>query len=201
MKPLECWFEFASTYSYLSVMRVEGMCAEAGVPLAWRPFLLGPVFAAQGLTDSPFNVYPVKGAYMWRDMERCAAAQGLGWRRPSGFPRGSLLAARVATGFAQAGWAGDFIRAVYVANFASDRNIDDDAVIADILGEVGQDAEKVIAHATSQPVKDALKTQTAAALEAGVFGAPTFTVGEEVFWGNDRLEMAIACATGAAASS
>ncbi|MEO0938144.1 MAG: 2-hydroxychromene-2-carboxylate isomerase [Pseudomonadota bacterium] len=194
MKPVECWFEFASTYSYLSVMRVEGACAEAGVTLVWRPFLLGPVFGAQGLTDSPFNVYPVKGAYMWRDMERCTAAQGLDWRKPSGFPRGSLLAARIATAFAGADWGGDFIRAVYVANFAHDRDIADDAVISDILTEIGQTPADVLAHATSQPVKDALKVQTEAALKTGVFGAPSFTVGQEVFWGNDRLEMAIGCA-------
>ena len=93
--PLEFWFEFASTYSYPAAMRVEAACAQAGVPLVWRSFLLGPVVAAQGMSDSPFNLYPVKGAYMWRDMERICADAGLVFHKPSDFPRGSILAARV----------------------------------------------------------------------------------------------------------
>ncbi|MEM8576931.1 MAG: 2-hydroxychromene-2-carboxylate isomerase [Pseudomonadota bacterium] len=194
MRPLECWFEFASTYSYLAVMRVEAACAAHGVLLVWRPFLLGPVFAAQGLTDSPFNIYPAKGRYMWDDMARCCAAQGLAWQQPSVFPRGSLLAARIAAGHADAPWIGGFIRAVYTANFAEDRDIGDDAVIAAILAELGQDAEAVAARALTPEVKAALRAQTEAAQARGVFGAPTFTVGEDLFWGNDRLEMALEAA-------
>ena len=96
MRPeLEFWFEFASTYSYPAAMRVEGLCAAADVRLCWRPFLLGPIFAAQGWNDSPFNIYPVKGRYMWRDLERICARERLPLRRPSQFPRNGLLAARV----------------------------------------------------------------------------------------------------------
>lgn len=75
-KTLEFWFEFASSYSYLSVMRVEPLAREAGVEVAWRPFLLGPVFLALGWNDSPFNIYPPKGRYMWRDLARQAVALG-----------------------------------------------------------------------------------------------------------------------------
>src|SRR5215468_8509234 len=94
--PLEFWFEFASTYSHLAVSQVEDAARAAGVALVWRPFLLGPVFKAQGWDDSPFNVYPVKGRYMWRDLERICAKQGVPLRRPSCFTRNGLLAARVA---------------------------------------------------------------------------------------------------------
>ncbi len=94
---LEFWFEFASTYSYPAAERVVAAAVEAGAVLRWMPFLLGPIFAAQGWKDSPFNLYPAKGAYMWRDLERLCAAQGLPFQRPSVFPRGGLLAARVAT--------------------------------------------------------------------------------------------------------
>lgn len=69
-EPLEFWFEFASTYSYLAASRIEEVAAGSGVRLRWRPFLLGPIFASQGWGDSPFNLYPLKGRYMWRDMER-----------------------------------------------------------------------------------------------------------------------------------
>ena len=194
MKPLECWFEFASTYSYLSVMRVEAACAEAGVPLVWRPFLLGPILGAQGMTDSPFNLYPTKGQYMWQDMERCCAAQGLAWKHPSGFPRGSLLAARIATGYAQESWVGAFIRRVFVANFAEDQDISNDAVIAQLLDELGQETSSVLAHAGTPEVKSALRAQTEAALSHGLFGAPSFRVEDALYWGNDRLEMALAAA-------
>src|SRR5215467_15912476 len=87
---------FASTYSYPAAMRIERLTAAAGVAVEWRPFLLGPIFQRQGWGDSPFNLYPAKGQYMWRDLERLCAAEHLALRRPSVFPRNGLLAARVA---------------------------------------------------------------------------------------------------------
>ena len=190
-KPVEFWFEFASTYTYPAAMQVEDRCRAAGVPLIWRSFLLGPVFAAQGMRDSPFNIYPVKGTYMWRDLERVCAEAGLGWQKPSAFPRGSLLAARITSAHSDAPWIGEVIRAIYHANFAEDRNISDDAVIAQILSDCGKDAEAVIAAATTPEAKDALKAQTQAAQDKGIFGAPSFTVGDELFWGHDRMDAAI----------
>ena len=97
---VEFWFEFASTYSYPAVMRVERVASEAGIPLVWRPFLLGPIFQAQGWDNSPFNIYPAKGRYMWRDLERLCEVQGIPFRRPSVFPRGSLLASAFAAALA-----------------------------------------------------------------------------------------------------
>jgi 2-hydroxychromene-2-carboxylate isomerase len=93
---VEFWFEFGSTYSYLSAARIENIAAAAGVPVLWEPFLLGPIFAEQGWDDSPFNVYPAKGCYMWRDMERLCAKYCIPFTRPSRFPRNGLLAARIA---------------------------------------------------------------------------------------------------------
>src|SRR6185369_6577026 len=95
-KPIEFWFEFASTYSYPAAWRVEELARDAGCEVAWRPFLLGPIFAGQGWNDSPFNVYPAKGKYMWRDLARVCAKHDLPLRHPSQFPRNGLLAARVA---------------------------------------------------------------------------------------------------------
>lgn len=193
-RPLEFWFEFASTYSYPAAMRVEEACASQGVPLVWRPFLLGPVFASQGLKDSPFNIYPIKGAYMWRDLERLCEAQGIDFKRPSDFPRGSLLAARVACAFDDAPWVGAFIRKVYHANFARDLDVSQPQVIVELLTDLGQDARAVIDAAQAPANKDVLKALTKDAADRGVFGAPTMTVGEELFWGNDRLDAAIAWA-------
>jgi 2-hydroxychromene-2-carboxylate isomerase len=188
---VEFWFEFASTYSYLSAARIEDACAEAGVTLRWRSFLLGPVFAAQGLNTSPFNAYPVKGAYMWADMARCCADQGLPFRKPSGFPRGSLLAARIAAAHDDAPWLGQFVRAVFHANFALDPDIVDDAVILDLLHDIGQDPDSVRAFAISDRGKAQLRANTDKALATGIFGAPSFVTGGTLYWGNDRLDRAI----------
>jgi 2-hydroxychromene-2-carboxylate isomerase len=98
---LHFWFDFASTYSYPTVMTIEQRAHEHGISLSWNAFLLGRIFSAQGWNDSPFNLYPVKGRYMWRDLERSCEAANLPFRRPSQFPRNGLLAARIACRFAK----------------------------------------------------------------------------------------------------
>ncbi len=192
MTPLHFWFEFASTYSYPAALRVERVAADAGVPLVWRPFLLGPIFAAQGWKDSPFNIYPVKGRYMWRDLARICEREGFPLRRPSRFPQNGLLAARVACLAASEPWLPGFVRAVYLANFAKDRDISDASVIGGILESLGQKPADVIERAGAAENKERLRLQEDEAIRLGIFGAPSFTVGEELFWGNDRLEDAIA---------
>src|SRR6187401_1475696 len=93
---IEFFYEFASTYSYPAALTIEALAVETQVAVRYRPFLLGPAFAAQGLHDSPFNLYPAKGRYMWRDLERICEVQEVPFRRPSQFPRNGLLPARVA---------------------------------------------------------------------------------------------------------
>ncbi len=188
------WLEFASTYSYLSVMRIEALAAAAGVSVAWRPFLLGPVFMSLGWNDSPFNIYPPKGRYMWRDMERLCTRYGLPLKRPGSFPRNGLLAARVACRGQDEAWIGAFCRAVMQANFAHDQDIGDRKVVHGLLDGLGLPSETLIADAESDAGKAALRTQTEHATERGIFGAPSFVVGDELFWGNDRLEDALAWA-------
>src|SRR5882672_5468563 len=117
---IDVWFDFASTYSHLAAQRVEAVAAAAGVTVAWRPFLLGPIFAQLGWNDSPFNLQPVKGAYMWRDLERWSARLGRSFRRPSQFPRNSVRAARIALLGADETWGPAFVRAMFRANFERD---------------------------------------------------------------------------------
>lgn len=185
------WYEFASSYSYLAVMRAEQAATAAGVDLHWRPFLLGPVFLSLGWNDSPFNIYPPKGRYMWRDMERLCARYGFPFKLPSEFPRSGLLAARIARLGQESDWIGPFSQAVMRANFGEDRDIGDPAVISAILNDLGLDAEALILAAQSDDNRKALRAQTDEATALGLFGAPTFVVGEELFWGNDRLEDAL----------
>jgi 2-hydroxychromene-2-carboxylate isomerase len=197
MAALEFWFDFASTYSYVAAMRIEDLCRAAGVRLVWRPFLLGPIFARQGWDDSHFNIYPVRGAYMWRDLERLTSKFGLPWRRPTVFPRNTTLAGRVACAIAGEPWAGDFIRGVFVASFGEDRAIGDEAVVRDLLRELGQDDDAVLALATDDAHRGILRANTERATERGVFGAPDCIVDGELFWGEETLEDAVAWARGA----
>jgi len=190
-RPLEFWFEFASTYSYLSAMRVERIAQQAGVKLAWRAFLLGPIFQAQGWTDSPFNLYPAKGRYMWRDMERLCAKHGLTLKKPFAFPQKSMLAARLATAAEGEAWAPQLVRAIYVANFAGQADLADPAVLGSVLKMLGQ-SEHWLKRAVEPDVKEKLRKRTEEAMRLGIFGAPSFVSRGEVFWGNDRLEDAIA---------
>jgi len=190
-QPLHFWFEFASTYSYPAALRLERIATARGIPVVWRPFLLAPIFGEQGWRDSPFNIYPVKGRYMWRDLARICEKEGLPLRYPTRFPRNGLLPARVACAAADERWQPEFVRAVYAANFADDREISEPDVVADLLTRVGADSGAWLARAQEQPAKDRLRENTEAAKALGLFGAPSFTSGEELFWGNDRLEDAL----------
>ncbi len=131
---------------------------------------------------------------MWRDLERICAAEGLEFSRPSVFPRNGLLAARVACRFADAAWLPEFVRAVYRANFAYDRDIADPMVLGACLTELGQDADRLLDDAQTPDAKSALRAQTDEARRLQLFGAPSFIVSGELFWGNDRLEEAVAWA-------
>ena len=190
-KPIEIWFEFASTYSYLTVMRAEPLCQQAGAPLVWRPFLLGPIFKAKGWDTSPFNLDPAKGAYMWRDVARRAARFDLAFQRPPIFPMHTVQAARIMTAALDEPWCGDFARAVFSAEFGRGEDISDPSVLHQALETCGVPPEPWMAAAQTDPVKTALRARTEDAATLGLFGAPSFRVGDELFWGDDRLEDAL----------
>jgi len=184
----EFWFDFASTYSYLSVYRIENLAQQSGIAIDWKPFLLGPFFNSQGWDTSPFNIYKAKGDYMWRDMERNCEKFGIPFTKPSEFPRNGLLAARVAIAFDSENWVPEFTRLLFRANFADDKNISDKEVITSILKSLYLDTHTILQQATTRENKDKLRERTQLATEKGIFGAPTFVIGDEIFWGNDRLE-------------
>jgi 2-hydroxychromene-2-carboxylate isomerase len=193
-RKIEFWYEFASTYSYLSAMRVEEAAKAAGVEVLWKPFLLGPIFFAQGWNTSPFNLYPAKGRYMVREMERMTAARGLPFKMPSPFPQNSLLAARLALIGHDGGWGVAFSKRVYAAQFGDGANISDSKVLGAILLDIGQDADRVLARTAQPEVKERLRERTEEAQELEIFGAPSFLANGELFWGDDRMEVALATA-------
>jgi len=190
-RDIEFWFDFGSNYSYLSVMRIEAEAAARGVRVLWRPFLLGPIFRALGYDNSPFVLQKEKGAYVWKDMERQCRKYGLALTRPSVFPRAALLALRVALLGSQSEWIAAYCREVMQQNFVHDRDIGSVEVVSEALAKLGLPAQQIIADAQTEANKLRLREQTEAAAAKGIFGAPTFFVGNEMFWGNDRLEDAL----------
>lgn len=192
MRHLTFWYDFASTYSYLSAMRIAEVAERAGVDVAWQPFLLGPIFKRQGWDTSPFNVYPAKGRYMVRDIERIAAARGLAFRMPAVFPANGLSAARIALLDVAAGWRAAFSRAIFEAEFAAGKDIAEEAVLATISARLDQDFAVLAARVRADETKHRLREATDEAVQLGIFGSPTFTTADgELFWGDDRLESAV----------
>lgn len=192
-RPVTFWFEFASTYSYLSAMRIDVEAEARGVEVVWKPFLLGPIFKAQGWDSSPFSIYPDKGANMWRDLARRAEKYGLPFNRAAEklFPQHSVLAARVAIVGLQASWGRAYCRAVYQAQFVEGRDISDRAVIAACIDAAGGMADDALARAERDTAKAALRANVEDARSRRVYGAPSFIVDDELFWGDDRLEDAL----------
>jgi 2-hydroxychromene-2-carboxylate isomerase len=185
---LEFWFEFGSNYSYLSVMRIEALARSHRVAVAWKPFLLGPIFHDLGWSSSPFVLQPQKGKYMWRDMERQASKFGLPFRKPSEFPRLALLPMRVALLGASAPWIAAFCREVMRQNWVDDLDINDPHNVRLALDGLVPDPEQVLRQAQEADNKLRLREQTEEARRRGIFGAPTFFAGSDMFWGNDRMD-------------
>jgi 2-hydroxychromene-2-carboxylate isomerase len=193
---LEFWFDFGSNYSYLTAMRIEQAAARCDIGVSWHPFLLGPIFKSFGWDNSPFVLQKEKGAYVWKDMARQCQKYGLRWRQPSQFPRAGILASRIVLAGAGQPWVAEFCRRVFALNFADDRDINTPEAIGELLEQLGLPAGELLHLAQTDSVKLRLRQQTEAAAARGIFGAPMLFVGHEMFWGNDRLEDAMALAAG-----
>ena len=192
---VEFWFEFGSTYSYLSAMRIEALSVKSGREIRWVPFLLGPVFKQSGWDDSPFNIYSAKGSYMWRDMERRCAKYDIPFQRlpsegPTRFPQNGLLATRVAQLALERPWGKEFCRNIFHAQFARGLDISDVATVSNAIKDSGGDSE-LIEEAETDANKTRLRKTVDEALALGIFGAPFFKIDSELFWGDDRLEDAL----------
>jgi 2-hydroxychromene-2-carboxylate isomerase len=188
---IEFWFEFGSTYSYPAVMRIDALAARHGVRVEWRPFLLGPIFKSLGWESSPFVLQKEKGDYVWKDMERQCRKFGIPWKRPSIFPRTAILPARIALLGAEQPWIALFAQRIMQLNFVADQDIQSVDAVSGVLSQIGLPAPDLIAQAQSEAIKSQLREQTGEASRRGVFGAPTFFVRGEMFWGNDRLDDAL----------
>jgi len=183
---IEFWFEFGSTYSYLTMMRIEDEAQRYGVKVVWKPFLLGPIFQSLGTTP-----LKEKNAYVLKDMARQSEKYGLKWVEPSSLPRLGMLPIRIALLGAEEPWVGPFCREVMVLNYVQHADINQPDTLAPILTKLGLSPSDIFDQAKSDPIKTRLREQTEQARAKGIFGAPTFFVGREMFWGNDRLDDAL----------
>jgi 2-hydroxychromene-2-carboxylate isomerase len=187
---IDFWFTMGSTYSYLSVMRLPELQRTSGVLFRWRPFHL--LVILQEMKHIPFADKPIKSAYMWRDIERRAAMYNLPARLPAPYPvKQSIFANLVATVGMREGWGPDFVRAAYQRWIQLGEETGSEPNVSNSLQDIGQDATRVLSLANSEAAKATLVAETDVARRLGIFGSPTFSVGRELFWGDDRLEDAI----------
>lgn len=200
-RQLDFFFFIGSTYTYLSVMRIESAAAAAGVEVRWRPFFLREILIEQG--NSPFVGKPVKMRYMWRDLERRAARHGIEFAGVPPYPVDpDGLANRLACLACREGWGPGLVQETYRSWFLGHKAPGEETETRHLLSRLGKAPGPTIARADSQENRDYLAAETQAARDLGLFGSPTFAVGTEIFWGDDRLEDAIAWsqATGPQAS-
>jgi 2-hydroxychromene-2-carboxylate isomerase len=187
---IDFWFTMGSTYSFLSVTRLADVERSTGISFHWRPFHL--LVILQEMKHVPFADKPVKSAYMWRDIERRAAMYGVTVKLPAPYPvKQSVVANLVATVGIREGWGADYVRAAYRRWLELGQETGSEPNVSESLRDIGQDPARVIALASSETIKQALAAETDAARAMGIFGSPSFTVGRELFWGDDRLEDAI----------
>jgi 2-hydroxychromene-2-carboxylate isomerase len=186
--PLTFYFDFTSPYGYLAAQRVDTIAARHGRGVDWRPFLLGIVFKETG--TGPLLDVPVKGSYARLDIERCARMIGVPFIWPEAFPFSAVAASRAYYWLAERDRdaAKALARALYKAAFGEGRDISKPEAVADVAAELGHDREEVRQALQDPAVKDRLKREVDAAIEAGAFGSPYILVDGEPFWGHDRLD-------------
>jgi 2-hydroxychromene-2-carboxylate isomerase len=187
---IDCWITLGSTYSYLTVMRLPEITNRSGVSVRFRPFHLGMLFKEMGYFPFPAN--SPKTAYMWQDLQRRADLYEIPIRLPAPYPaKQPFVANRVAILGLREGWGEEFIRTSYRRWFQEGQEPGDDPNLTEGLMEIGQDPQRVMSLANGEDIERALISETNEARSLGVFGSPTFVVGDQIFWGDDRLEDAV----------
>ncbi|MFM9424819.1 2-hydroxychromene-2-carboxylate isomerase [Variovorax sp. GrIS 2.14] len=187
-KTIDFYFDFGSPAAYLAATQLPHIAADTGATLAWKPMLLGGVFQATG-NHSPADIKS-KGPYMNADLKRFAKRYGVPFAHNPHFPINTLLLMRGATGvqMQHPERFASYADAVFQAIWVDGLNMNDPATVGGVLQAAGFDAAELVALASAQATKDQLKATTQEAVTRGVFGAPTMFVGDDMFWGQDRLD-------------
>ena len=186
-KTVEFFYDFGSPTVYLAATQLPAIAAAVGATIDWRPMLLGGVFKSTG-NQSPV-VVPAKAAYMNNDLERFAKRYGVPFRFNPHFPINTLALMRGAVAYQDDVVASSTYRdAIFMAIWVEARNLNEPDVIGQVLSDAGLDPAELMNRIGQQNVKDQLIANTEEAVNRGVFGAPTFFVGEQMFFGQDRLD-------------
>jgi 2-hydroxychromene-2-carboxylate isomerase len=187
-KAVEFYFDVGSPAAYLAWTQLPKIASATGAEIEYRPFLLGGVFQATG-NRSPMEV-AAKGQYMQDDLQRFARRYGVPFAHNPHFPINTLTLMRGAIGLQMREPARmvPYVDAVYRAIWVDGKNMNDPATVGKVLQQAGFAPEQLLALASDPAVKDHLKSETQEAVARGVFGAPTFFVGQDMFWGQDRLD-------------
>ncbi len=185
-QPLAIWFDYSCPYAYLASTQVEALAARTRAELTWEPMLLGGVFRENGTPQNLSEALgPAKARHNLADMQRWADRFGVPLVMPAGHPRRTVEALRATLA---CGLDPRVIHAFYRAYWVEGRDVADRAVVADVVSRAGHDAAAILARLDDPALKDQLRVRTDRAVALGVFGAPTFVVGDELYWGQDRLE-------------
>ncbi len=193
MPDIDFWFSIGSTYSFLTISRLDEWCDENSATVNWRPFNVRTVMLQQ--QNVPFAGKPAKSAYMWRDIERRAAKYHLHAKLPAPYPVSDLpLANQVALLGMGEDWGKNFVQSLYRVWFEDGIEAGSEAALSEALHRCQQDPRLILARARSPDTVEALEIETEKAIDLGVFGAPSFVVNGEVFWGDDRLDDALSWA-------
>lgn len=189
-KQIDFWFSLGSTYTYLSAMRCSRLCLQNDVPIRWRPFQLKSIL--EELSGMPFKEGSPKTSYMWHDLMRKSSKLGLKPILPAPYPNPQAhLANRISRVGLDEGWGVEFIQAYYRQWFETRHDGMQESDIIGCLELVGQNAASILEIAKKPEIVKTLEAETDQARNLGIFGAPTFSVGSELFWGDDCLEDAI----------
>lgn len=185
-RSFDYFFDFASPYTYLCDSRIPALVERTGAEVIYKPMVLGAVMVGTG--NSPPSTVPAKGAYMAQDLPRWLKRYGLPFEFNPHFPVRTIFALRCALVAMEEGGFDDLKREVFKAVWAEKTDPNDVEAMKPVIARAGLDPDHVIARTGEQPIKDQLKKNTDEAIERGVFGAPTIFVGDEMFFGNDRLD-------------
>ncbi|MBP6850308.1 MAG: 2-hydroxychromene-2-carboxylate isomerase [Rhodoferax sp.] len=194
-KSVDFLFDFGSPAAYLAWTQLPQLIADTGATVNAQPILLGGVFQATG-NRAPITV-PLKGSYLFKDLNRYARHYGVPLVMNPHFPINTITLMRIDVGMLESGHPGlqAYRDVVFQAIWVTQRNMGDTDTVAQVLADAGLDAPALLAMAADPQVKEALKVRTQQAVDRGAFGAPTFFVGDEMFWGQDRLDFVRAALT------
>ncbi|WP_455807438.1 2-hydroxychromene-2-carboxylate isomerase [Pseudomonas fluorescens] len=187
-KTVEFYFDLGSPATYLAYTQLPKICAETNSKLIYIPMLLGGVFKATG-NASPAMI-PAKGRYMFEDLDRYAKRYGVPLIFNPHFPINTLMLMRAVTGIQlrQPERFQAFINCLFTALWVDRRSLDEPETVAAVLSKHGFDPREILALSSDESVKAVLKDNTETAVKRGVFGAPSMFIGNQLFFGQDRLD-------------